>query len=108
MISSKAQRLVGITKFDLSTYLNNNIKGRFHISNSYKKISIETNVELKMDKCFDKNAKFYFRLNMMQRSDLDPCTSFRDDDEESFYTHTEGQSRGSASRIQYKFNGCFF
>ena len=41
----------------------------------------ETDVELKMDKCVDKAAKFCFRLNMAQVGEIDPCTTFKEDEE---------------------------
>jgi len=33
-----------------------------------------------MDKCVDKTAKFCFKLNMAQISELDPCASFQEDE----------------------------
>jgi hypothetical protein len=33
-----------------------------------------------MEKCFDKAAKFHFRLKMTQLGELDPCMSFKEDE----------------------------
>lgn len=36
----------------------------------FLKFSVEQDVELKVGKCFDKDAKFHFRLHMIQLSDV--------------------------------------
>jgi len=55
----------------------------------YSSKSIEIDVELKMDKCVDKMAKFCFRLNMSQMGELDPCTTFKEDEENLSYSQAE-------------------
>lgn len=42
-----------------------------------------------MDKCVDKMAKFCFRLNMSQMGELDPCTTFKEDEENLSYSQAE-------------------
>lgn len=50
---------------------------------------IEADVALKIEKSSDKNAKFHFKLKMLQQSELDPCTSFKDEGESTLYFMNE-------------------
>jgi len=50
-----------------------------------------------MDKSVDKSAKFCFKLNMAQSSELDICTSFQDD--ESLYQSQLEDSNKVSSKV---------
>ncbi len=64
IITANTTRLAGLTKIDLAHYANLNLQGIFF---QRRKISffIEQDIVLKVEKCFDKNAKFHFNMHMI-------------------------------------------
>jgi len=86
VITPKATRLAGVTKLDLSYYPNNNIT--------------EQDITHPVEKCFDKNAKLYFKLRMIKVNDIDPerKTQRKKEKEENDKSNNKSKRDGSEDK----------